>query len=310
MGFGSTTGFDTILSPLLQAITSGIASTSTPPPAPSYYTPTPSYGYTASQPNYVYGYQPIDFSYTGIMQGPDPYTSTYTSASTQPTNYTGDPYSNPYTSMTYSPWGKGNNPNLYTRAPSQFQPYTPPPNMYYPTQTTAPAPTAVTPYTPPAPVTPYTPPAPVAPPPAPVAAPAPAPVGPNFTDFIFKGISSENLPGAKDYLGRYRAASINQAALSNEYSRLTPEAREIYDRYQGITVVPGRDETDDPEYRLNLMYGFGTSGADKYSIEGQLQNRLNDLDVDGDILNPEEYNQISADLAKIKNLRGQNKIFI
>ena len=153
-----------IIIPTLQQ---NIDYTYTPPTSYNPYTPTSSYGYSP-QSNYVYGeYQPMNYSYSGIMGANDPYTSSYSSTGVESNLYgASQPYTNPYAGMTYSPIsGKYSS---YSVAPSQFQPYSPPTTM---TPSAAP----VTPSATPAPVQPYTPPAPMTPPPAPVA-PPPAPV--------------------------------------------------------------------------------------------------------------------------------------
>ena len=113
-------------------------------PPPPYYSPAPTFSPPPTQPNYIYGQQPMDMSYTGIMG--DSY------------------YSNPAAAQPYTPVNYGKL-GSYPMAPSQFQPYSPPTPM-----TPSAAPTAVQPYTPPAPIAPPPPPAPVVPPPAPVQA--------------------------------------------------------------------------------------------------------------------------------------------
>lgn len=145
-----------------------------PPPYYSpqpYYSPAPTFSPPPTQPNYIYGQQPMDMSYTGIMA--DSY------------------YSNPAAAQPYTPVNYGKL-GSYPMAPSQFQPYNPPaPSGFRPGETVGPsavlapvdqsqslqemANAPVTPSAAPAPVQPYTPPAPIAPPPAPVA-PPPAPV--------------------------------------------------------------------------------------------------------------------------------------
>ena len=158
---GTASVWNQLLSPtVLRLMSQPTDYTYTPPTSYNPYTPTSSYGYSP-QSNYVYGeYQPMNYSYSGIMGANDPYTSSYSSTGVESNFYgASQPYTNPYAGMTYSPIsGKYNS---YSIAPSQFQPYTPP--------------TTMTPSATPAPVQPYTPPAPIAPPPAPVV-PPPAPV--------------------------------------------------------------------------------------------------------------------------------------
>ena len=88
-----------------------------PPPYYSpqpYYSPAPTFSPPPTQPSYVYGYQPMDMSYTGIMG--DSY------------------YSNPAAAQPYTPVNYGKL-GSYPMAPSQFQPYSPPGFNVMPQQT-------------------------------------------------------------------------------------------------------------------------------------------------------------------------------
>lgn len=142
---GTASVWNQLLSPtVLRLMSQPTDYTYTPPTSYNPYTPTSSYGYSP-QSNYVYGeYQPMDYSYSGIMGANDPYTSSYSSTGVESNFYgASQPYTNPYAGMTYS-YTPGKY-SSYSVAPSQFQPYTPPTTM---TPSAAPAPVAP----PPAPV--------------------------------------------------------------------------------------------------------------------------------------------------------------